>query len=297
MAEPSKLRSFTQLWQKYRLIMLSVTLTLLIAISHHGALDNAGQSYTYEGFKRALITYGIARGLNAVISVAQGTEISVQPAGVGVVFTPGEILDPINDLIERFSWIMLASTTSLGIQRVLLQATASATFTWIVTVSMALFLVVLWRRAAVPGDLRHFIARIAIMLLILRFMIPVIAIANEGVYRAFLQPEYDASAAKLEVAADNIGQISVQADIEQPAEQEGSLLKKLEKTFDAATDNINIQKRMDSLRLAADDIAEHTINLIVVFALQTILFPLFFLWIGLQLVRKSLDWRLTVKQE
>ena len=79
-----------------------------------GWLDNSGRTYTEDGIKRALATYAIARGLNGVISVAQGTEVAVEPVGVGVTFTPGQILDPINDLIERFSWIVLASSVSLG---------------------------------------------------------------------------------------------------------------------------------------------------------------------------------------
>jgi len=77
---------------------LSAVLILLVALAFQGGMDSAGRNYTEQGFKRALITYGIARGLNGVISVAQGTEVSLQPAGVGVTLTPGQILDPVNDL-------------------------------------------------------------------------------------------------------------------------------------------------------------------------------------------------------
>ena len=71
-------------------------------------------------FERALITFALARTLNGVISAVQGTELALQPAGVGVTLTPGEVLDPVNDLVERFSWIMLGATLSLGVQQVLL---------------------------------------------------------------------------------------------------------------------------------------------------------------------------------
>ena len=100
--------------------LLSAGLFLLVALAFQGGMDSAGRSYTEQGFKRALVTYGIARGLNGVISVAQGTEVSLHPAGMGVTLTPGQILDPVNDLIERFSWIMLASSSSLGMQRMLI---------------------------------------------------------------------------------------------------------------------------------------------------------------------------------
>ena len=32
-----------------------------------------------------------------------------------------KVLDPINDLAERFSWVMLVNTASLGIQRILME--------------------------------------------------------------------------------------------------------------------------------------------------------------------------------
>ncbi len=59
-------------------------------------VDRSGESQLDVAFTRALIGFGIARTLNGVISVAQGTEFAGQPAGIGVNFAPGEILDPVN---------------------------------------------------------------------------------------------------------------------------------------------------------------------------------------------------------
>ena len=67
-----------------------------------------------------MIAFGLARALNGAISVIQGTELELHPAGVGVSFAPGQLIDPINDLVERFSWLMLASSTSLGVQKILM---------------------------------------------------------------------------------------------------------------------------------------------------------------------------------
>jgi hypothetical protein len=61
-----------------------------------------------------------ARALNAVISVAQGTEVSLQPLGVGVTLAPGQLLDPVNDLVEKFSDLMLMASVAFGVQKVLI---------------------------------------------------------------------------------------------------------------------------------------------------------------------------------
>ncbi|HEC72775.1 MAG TPA: hypothetical protein ENI26_00190, partial [Methylophaga aminisulfidivorans] len=67
-----------------------------------------------------LSVFALARGLNGVISVAQGTELSVEPMGVGVTLTPGQILDPLNDMVEQFSTVLLIASASLGIQKIVL---------------------------------------------------------------------------------------------------------------------------------------------------------------------------------
>ena len=99
-----------------RQLVFAVLIIAATALAWWPSLDAHGNATVDAAFKRALVTWALARGLNGVLSVAQGTEVAIQPAGVGVNFTPGEILDPVNDLVERFSWIMMLATSSLGIQ-------------------------------------------------------------------------------------------------------------------------------------------------------------------------------------
>ena len=68
---------------------------------------------------RAFVTFATARGLNAAISVMQGTEVS-GGVGVSATFSVGQALDPVNDLVEQFANLMLLATVSFGIQEVLL---------------------------------------------------------------------------------------------------------------------------------------------------------------------------------
>ena len=131
----------------YRKVIITVLLLLLAFFSVSKLLDTFsfdtfGEKYTEEGFTRSLAAFGIAKGLNGLISVVQGTEVAIEPVGVGVILTPGQILDPVNDLIERFSWVMLICTTSLGIQSILL--TIFSSFFFSIAVSTTLFLIVLF---------------------------------------------------------------------------------------------------------------------------------------------------------
>jgi hypothetical protein len=257
----------------------------LVALAHLGVVDEVGRQYTEKGLTRALVTFGVARGLNGVISVAQGTEVAIQPAGIGLNFAPGQILDPVNDLVERFSWIMLASSTSLGIQRVLHNITAWPGFTLVMGIMLGLSLVLLWQARFTNRPVRMLVYKLAVMLIVLRFAIPLIAIASEGFYVLFLAPEYTESTRQLEAATENISNINRAAENEITGDEPESVFDKARKFYDATAEQFDVTARIEEYRQAAAHVSEYTINLIVVFVLQTILLPLVFLWATVKLLK------------
>src|SRR5210317_2157526 len=126
--------------------LLSLLLVLLAALSTAPFVDQRAVTDYEALFQRAFITFALARTINGIISAVQGTEVALQPAGVGVTLTPGEILDPVNDLIGRFSWIMLGATLSLGVQQVLLDIGQWWGTKTVVAVLGLLWLWFAWRR-------------------------------------------------------------------------------------------------------------------------------------------------------
>ncbi len=265
--------------------VFSIVLLIMIALVHFGVVDDIGRGSTESGFKRALLTFGIARGLNGVISVAQGTEVALQPAGMGVIFTPGQILDPVNDLVERFSWVMLACSTSLGAQRVLLDITAWPGFTVFIAVLFCIILLATWLPETVNDRVYRIACKSAAILLILRFAIPVVAIANEGVYHHFLAPQYEHSKQQLEQTTDTIGRIH-RASQENLSRKPASLLDEARHLYESASRQIDIDARVEEYKAAAANVSEYTINLIVVFVLQTIVFPLISIWLVIQFIKR-----------
>lgn len=260
-------------------ILIAATLgALTLAVAHLQLVDNVSRDYTETTLQRALVAFGIARGLNGVISVAQGTEVAIQPAGIGVNFTPGEILDPVNDLVERFSWVMLTASTSLGVQRISIEITSSLGFTVLLGVALLGALAALWWQAQLPGWLRRMLLASAGVLLVLRFAIPTVAIGSEVLYSLFLAQTYEESAQKLEETTGSIAQINrrtAQQATQPPAE---SLFESAKRLYESAAASIDIQARVEQYKQAAANVTEYAINLIVVFVVQTILFPLLFLW-------------------
>lgn len=259
-----------------------IAVLLCLVLSFSGALDRWGEDYTASGFKRALATFAVARGLNGVISVAQETELVLQPVGVGVTLAPGQILDPINDLIERFSWVMLAATTSLGLQNLLLDVASWWGFSVLALLAAVWWF---WSKRQPDGDGRvgrKVASRVLLLVLMLRFAVPVLALTSELVFDVFLQPRYAESVEKLEQAS---GQVE---SLNDSFESATGLKERAKQWLRSAGDNLSVKDKMQAYKEAATQATESAIELIVIFVFQTILLPLFFLWALLRLGRVAL---------
>ncbi len=273
-----------------RRLLLTALLLALAALAVSGIADRQGEHYLQQGLKRALVTFAVSRALNGVISVAQETEISLEPAGVGVTLLPGQILDPVNDLIERFSWIMLAATTSLGLQQLFATIFGWRVFSWMLLgwTLFAVFLV--WQPAltGAPWRWRRVVLRMTVVFFVLRFLTPVIAVSGEAVYRLFLQDRYEASMQTLQTARQEVAEVEKNAPAPQSAASSPSLLEQAKRLYESARDGLDVRERMARLSAVATQATESTIELIVIFVFQTILFPLLFLWLLAKLVRALL---------
>jgi hypothetical protein len=269
--------------------LLSILLLLAVILSSVSSVDRIAEADHKALFQRALITFALARTLNGVISAVQGTEIALQPAGVGVTLTPGQILDPVNDLVERFSVIMLGATLSLGIQQVFLDVGQW----WGVRVLVAVLgLLWLWARMVKVtrphsplGNSEQTLLRVFIIVFFLRFAVPVAMIANEALYGLFLESRYQESAQVIETAGMQIEKVSARPLVEEP-DEEASLFETLERALDSARETLDIKRRVEYIKERAADVVEHMIQLSVVFILQTGILPIAFLWLFLQLLKQ-----------
>jgi len=262
-------------------LIVALFLTAAV-ISFVPALDQDAQGHYESAFKRALVTFALARSLNGVISVVQGTELALQPAGVGVTLTPGEILDPVNDLIERFSWVMLASTTSLGIQNILLDISR-----WwgirLIAGFAALAAAMVWLLPAFrKASWRPWLLRLVFIALFIRLAVPLVMIANNAVYQVFLEPRYQASSALIEEASEDLETIGAEEGEQQQTGLLGSVNRALER--------VQIKQRLENFKQRAAEIIEQLITLTAVFLLQTVALPLLFLWLLVVLFKRLSRW-------
>ena len=256
------------------------TLLALVALAAAvtGVADDTAESYADDALKRALVTFAAARTLNGVISVVQGTEV-----GVGVTVAVGQILDPVNDLIERFSGVMLVAASSLGLQNVMLGITASWGVTAALTGATLFAIGVLWWPRLEKSKVTAAASRLLLVMLCVRFIIPVLVISTNLVSDVFLAPGQEEATAALEMTAKDIE--GMNEEVEASAETDQSFMERLNAAIDESIAAVNISQRLENLKASASNATEHIVDLIVLFVLQTIILPLAFLWILIQLLK------------
>lgn len=269
------------------LVALLLAIGTWLPVSQSLALEQSE-----KGLTRALTSYAVARGLNAVISLAQGTELAVQPLGFGTVIAIGQLLDPINDLVEQLSSVMLMASVAFGLQILLIKIGAHWLLSLMLTaVAIAYAATALWRGGS-PGWLKQLL----LILAIARFAVPLYAVVSEGVYQGLLQDEYVSAQAGLRSGQESISratgnQLSGDAVAADPAQVEKS--RPWYKAFPSEWKMPDFPKVPDLRKIpqdiaqAADRSVKHIIDVIVLFVLQTIVFPLVFFWLLLLAAKRA----------
>ena len=266
--------------------LLSLLLLLAAVLSVTPFMDQRAAEDYEQLFQRAFVTFALARTINGVISVVQGTEVALQPAGVGVTLTPGEILDPVNDLVERFSWIMMGATISLGVQNVLLDVSAWWVIQALVTAMAAWLLIRLWYPGQGSELNRILFRRVFPLLLFIRFAVPVMLIANDLLYQQFLEQRYQQSTEIITEAGRELEQIRAEASTEEAPDNDDSMLGSLTRVWSSTVDSVDLSGRLERMQTQVAAVIEHLIQLSVVFILQTALLPVAFLWFFTQVIKR-----------
>jgi len=269
-----------------RKIIGSLFAIVPVVVALAGWLDNASGRYAEAALTRSLVTFAIARTLDGAISVAQGTEVAVEPGGVGVNFALGQALDPINDLVERFSAAMLVATSSLALQGVLLEMARWWVANLALLIVAALALVTIWRPAWVGATGSRAAIRVLSIVVFVRFAVCVFVLGTNLIFETFLATDQQAANDALTVTSTEIEDIAEQTDSAVTPAPEASLTERLGNLVDESLRALDMRESMQRLSDSVSNAVEHIVRLIVIFALQSIILPLVFLWLFAEALKK-----------
>ncbi len=249
------------------------------ACSWLAPLESAANQQIDAGLKRALISFASARALNAVISVAQGTEVAVHPAGVGITLAPGQLLDPVNDLVEQFANLMLAASIAFGIEKILISIGAYWLVSLLLTGAAMGWAYFYLRQRFSPT----WLTRILVVLLMTRFAMPIVIIGSDMLFQEFMAEDYQSSQRVIEAASGQLDKLNPPVAL---APEEQGMLDKIKGWM---SQNADLKSRLTNLQQAAEQATERIIKLMAIFLLQTLVLPLFLLWVLWGLVRGTFE--------
>jgi ABC-type multidrug transport system fused ATPase/permease subunit len=267
-------------------VLISGVVIALVALSWSGLLERSAEGRLDAVMQRALVTFAVARGLNGVISVAQGTEIALQPVGIGLTITAGEILDPLNDLVERFSWLAMVASASLGTQMLLTEIASEPLVNVLVSVTAGAFLILLWwpdrSRAAAWA------VRALALVLLMRFLFTVVSLSVGWVDAWVLEARQEAALTELTQARDDLQ--ALQDTPEPPVTTDSSLKERFDRFIDESRQMLDLEAQLDALQARSESAVDQLLRLIVLFVVQTLLVPIGAFWLAIGAFRAFVAW-------
>ena len=250
-------------------LLIVITAAVIVMCAWYPPIQDLANAQVDAGLKRALVSFASARTLNAIVSVVQGTAFSMQPMGVGVTLTLGQVLDPLNDLIEQFSNLMLIASVAFGVQKALLLIGAH----WAISAAVS-GVALLWAILHVQHKAPTWLSRVLLVLLLIRFAVPVASVGSDLVYQQFLSDEYQQQQDALDMTSREINKQT--PPMAAPLPQDKSWWDRLK---DRATEMLpSANTDFEAIKKAAESIPERVMKLIVIFLMQTMIVPIFLLW-------------------
>lgn len=233
--------------KRVRTVAVLVALVIVIA-SWLPAFQDMATHVVDAGLKQALITYGSLRALNGFISVIQGTEVSAGPILGQVTLAIGQILSPVQTLLEQVSTVMLWATVSFGIQKALLVLCGNAIVSSLVTIAVISWAALHWFGRSLP-----WLNRVMLIMFLVRFVFPVSAIGTHVVFDNLFARDLKSAEQSISIAGSEV--------------ETGGW-----------RDVLNPKGAIDRAKKVAETLPKVIVQVVTSFVVQTVLLPLFMLW-------------------
>jgi hypothetical protein len=183
--------------------------------------------------------------------------------------------------VGNFADLMLVASVAFGVQKFLIAMSSYWPISLLLTgAAVAWLLCHLRQRPPVP-----WLSKLLLLLLMLRFAIPVVVLASDALSQKFLAADYLTS----QRAVDRItGQV---ASLEQPAASPSAAPGLFDRIKEWVPKSADLKIYFERLKKSAEQATEHMVKLMVIFLLETLLIPLLLLWGLHALLRSAFDLR------
>ncbi|MCP4622698.1 MAG: hypothetical protein GY850_04105 [bacterium] len=241
-------------------------------------IDRNADEFFKNAASEAALAYATCRLINASVSVIKESHLQLEPAGIGVSFAIGQILDPIDDMTERLSDVLVTAIVSFGIQKLFYEISIHIA-PQIIAIIILIFSILVWSDNKRLKSIRKTVFRVALLTIVLRFFLPLAATANDFINIHFFQDKISEARNELVVSTSDFSKLrdfsfpeinGVMGTIKSGA----SILK--QKTIEFRDALKSIDNQMKSI---IGNLLKLTWLYAAVFLIQVILSPLLMFWL------------------
>lgn len=147
-------------------------------------LDTETDAYFREAITEAGIAYATCRVINASVSVIKESDLELGPMGVGISLAVGQVLDPIDDMTERLSDVLVVAITSLGVQKLAYEMSVSLAPPLLAALLFVLSFLI-WFENERLAALQKTVSRFVLLIAVARFCLPLSSLANVFLHHQF----------------------------------------------------------------------------------------------------------------
>lgn len=159
-------------------------------------LDKKADQYFEDAITQAGTSYAACRLINGGVSLLKDSDIEIVPLGLGMSVSAGQILDPLDDMTERTSDILVTSIVSLGVQKLL-----HAVMLQLAPILLGAFLII-WvllgfKENATTNRTRQLLIRMIVVVSVARFCLPLSALVSDALYDVVFEEQIGAAKSSL----------------------------------------------------------------------------------------------------
>ncbi len=225
----------------------------------------------------------MCRVINATVSVIQQSSVQLEPAGIGLSLAVGQIADPINDMVERLSNILVMSIASLGVQELAYEISITIV-PQILAVLLLLLSVLVWFKITRVLKLQRILMSVMVIASIARFCLPISSMANEFLQETFFEDKIIEANEKLTASTADIDKLE---DVTVPKldgfigtiGNSASYIK--EKSVDFKN---TIQVIIENKSVIIENLLRLTFLYLGIFVIQVLVLPLLIFWFLMRIV-------------
>lgn len=260
-------------------LLVGVALTLLFLPNLKlPYLDSSTSDYFSDSITKAGVAYGVCRAVNATVSVIKESQIQIEPAGLGISLAAGQVLDPLDDMTERASDILITAIVSLGLQKIAYDICV-AFAPQVIGVCMILAFLASLSRHEKARRLGALMVRTIIFIAVARLCLPASSMANGYLSEHFFSPRIAEARDQLAISSPEIDKLK---ETEMPKAE--GVVDTVRNGFDFVTSKTaalgaalrSIAKNMGSM---VSNLLKLSSLYVAIFIVQVILLPLAAFWL------------------